>query len=72
VINIAIILTLLVGPYFLAWIFHLNVIAGGRIGIFAVLLFAAIGHFVKTEQMIQMLPSFIPARRASDLYFRCS
>jgi uncharacterized membrane protein len=64
VINVAIILTLLVAPYLAAWVFHLNVIAGGRIGICAVFLFAAIGHFFKTEQMMQMLPSFVPARRA--------
>ena len=62
-INIAIILTLLVVPYLVAWVFHLNAIAGGRIGICAVFLFAAIGHFFKTEQMLQMLPSWVPARR---------
>jgi uncharacterized membrane protein len=44
--------------------FHLNVVAGGRIGICAVFLFAASGHFFKTEQMMEMLPSFAPARRA--------
>jgi len=64
VINIAIILTLLVAPYFVACVFHLNVVAAGRIGICAVFLFAAIGHFFRTEQMMQMLPSFVPARRA--------
>ena len=62
--NIVIILTLLLVPYFVAWVFHLNVVAGGRIGICAVFLFAAIGHFFKTEQMLQMLPSWVPARRA--------
>jgi uncharacterized membrane protein len=62
--NTAIILTLLVVPYFVAWMFHLNVVAGGRIGICAVFLFAASGHFFKTEQMMEMLPSFVPARRA--------
>jgi uncharacterized membrane protein len=61
--NTAIILTLLVVPYFVAWMFHLNVVAGGRIGICAVFLFAASGHFFKTEQMMEMLPSFVPARR---------
>jgi hypothetical protein len=64
VVNIAIILTLLVAPYLGAWVFHLNVVAGGRIGICAVFLFAAIGHFFKTEQMMQMLPSIVPARGA--------
>jgi uncharacterized membrane protein len=64
VINIAIIFTLLVVPYLLAWLFHFNVITGGRLGICAVFLFAAIGHFFKTEQMMEMLPPFVPARRA--------
>jgi hypothetical protein len=41
-------------------VFHLNVVTGGRIGICGVFLFAAIGHFFRTEQMIQMLPSFTP------------
>ena len=62
--NIAIILLLLVAPYLGAWVFRLNVVAGGRIGICAVFLFAAIGHFFKTEQMMQMLPSSVLARRA--------
>jgi hypothetical protein len=60
-INIGIILILLVAPYLVAWVFHLNLMAGGRIGIYAVFFFAAIGHFVKTEQMMQMLASFVPA-----------
>jgi uncharacterized membrane protein len=64
VVNIAIILILLVAPYLGAWVFLLNAVAGGRIGICAVFLFAAVGHFFKTEQMMQMLPSFVPARRA--------
>jgi len=64
VTKIAIIFTLLPAPYFVARVFHLNVVAGGRIGICAVFLFAAIGHFFKTEQMLQMLPSWVPARRA--------
>jgi uncharacterized membrane protein len=63
-INIAIILTLLVAPYLGAWVFHLNAVAGGRIGICAVFLFAAMGHFFKTAQMMQMLSSSVPARRA--------
>ena len=63
-INIAIILTLLVSPYLVAWVFHLNVTEGGRIGICVAFLFAALGHFFKTEQMLQMLPSWVPACRA--------
>ena len=56
--NIAIILTLLVVPYFVAWVFH--VVADGRIGICAAFLFAAIGHFFRTERMIQMCLRLFP------------
>jgi uncharacterized membrane protein len=63
-INIAIIIVLLVMPYFVAWLFHLDLTMAGRVGICAVFLFAAIGHFFKTEQMMEMLPPFVPARRA--------
>ena len=63
-INIVIIFTLLVAPYLLAWLFQLDPITSGRVGICAVFLFAATGHFFKTSQMIEMLPPFVPGRRA--------
>jgi uncharacterized membrane protein len=62
-INIAIIIVLLVIPYFVAWLFHLDLMMAGRVGICAVFLFAALGHFFKTEQMTKMLPTFVPSRR---------
>jgi len=45
-------------------LFHLDPTTGGRAGICAVFLFAATGHFFKTSQMIEMLPPFVPVRRA--------
>jgi uncharacterized membrane protein len=62
--NIVIILGLLVGPYVIANVFHFNLTMGGRVGICAVFLFTAIGHFFRTESMLLMLPPFVPARRA--------
>jgi len=61
--NVAIIFGLLVAPALVAYLFHLNVTMGGRVGIGVVFLFTAIGHFFKTEAMSAMLPPFMPARR---------
>src|SRR5262245_22083877 len=55
-INVAIILGLLVTPRIVAHFCHFNSTIGGRIGIGAVFLFTALGHFVKTEAMLSMLP----------------
>ncbi len=62
--NLAIIFGLLVAPYFAAYLFHLNVTTGGRVGMCVVFLFTSIGHFFRTEAMLAMLPPFVPARRA--------
>src|SRR5215469_18544336 len=63
--NVTIIFGLLVTPYLIAYVFHFdNPTMAGRIGVCAVFLFTAIGHFLKTNAMIPMLPSFVPARRA--------
>jgi uncharacterized membrane protein len=62
--NISIIFTLLVAPLLIASLFHLDhSTKAGRLGICAVFLFAGIGHFLKTDSMIAMLPAFVPARR---------
>src|SRR4029453_528227 len=63
--NIKIIFVLLVTPYLIAYLFHFNHSAvAGRIGLSVVLLFTALGHFVKTDAMAPMLPAFVPARCA--------
>jgi hypothetical protein len=63
--NVSIIFGLLVIPYLFAYLFQFkNLTMAGRIGVCAVFLFTAIGHFFKTRDMTAMLPPFIPARRA--------
>jgi hypothetical protein len=62
-LNVTIITGLLVGPYAVAHIIHLNEMIAGCIGIAAVFAFNALGHFAKTHAMISMLPSFVPGRR---------
>ena len=64
-VNVTIIFGLLVVPYLIAYLFHLhNPTLSGRMGLCLVFLFAALGHFFKTDSMISMLPPFVPARRA--------
>ena len=62
--NVTIIFTLLVVPYLIAYIVHFDQVMAGRVGICLVFLFTAVGHFFKTEEMVPMLPPFVPARRA--------
>jgi len=63
--NVSIIFGLLVIPYLIAYLFQFrNLTMAGRIGVCAVFLFTALGHFFKTSDMTAMLPPFIPARRA--------
>ena len=64
-VNVTIIFGLLVIPYLIAYLFHFhNLTLAGRIGVCFVFLLAALGHFLKTDAMISMLPRFVPARRA--------
>jgi uncharacterized membrane protein len=62
--NVTIIFGLLVTPSLIAYFFHFNSATAGRIGVGAVFLFTALGHFLKTNAMVPMLPPFVPARRA--------
>src|SRR5215472_12163357 len=62
--NLAIIVALLVIPYVTAVVFHFDTIFAARLGIGLVFVFAAIGHFAKTDGMMEMLPPSVPARRA--------
>jgi len=63
--NVVIISGLLVFPWLVAYVFDLDLTFCGRIGVSAVFLFTAIGHFFKTESMLLMLPPFFPACRAT-------
>jgi uncharacterized membrane protein len=60
--NVAIIVTLLILPYWLLMLAHAPEGLRGRIGVSLVLVFAALGHFIKTSAMTQMLPSWVPMR----------
>jgi uncharacterized membrane protein len=64
-VNVTIISGLLVVPYLIAYFFHFhNLTLAGRMGVCLVFLFAALGHFFKTDSMISMLPPSVPTRRA--------
>jgi uncharacterized membrane protein len=60
--NIAIMLTLLLVPYWALIPAHLSEPLRGRIGVSLVLAFTGVGHFIKTSEMIQMLPPSVPMR----------
>jgi uncharacterized membrane protein len=60
--NIAIILALLLVPYWLLAVAHVPGALGGHIGITLVFAFTGFGHFIKTSAMTQMLPGWVPHR----------
>ncbi len=60
--NIAMILTLLLLPYWALSYFDLPEVVRARIGVALVLAFTAIGHFIKTSAMTQMIPAWAPMR----------
>jgi len=60
--NIAIILTLLLLPYWALMSAHMPEPLRGRIGIALVFAFTGIGHFIKTSSMTEMLPAWTPMR----------
>jgi uncharacterized membrane protein len=60
--NIALILTLLLLPYWFLTFAHVPEVLRGRVGIALVFAFTGVGHFIKTSAMTQMLPSWVPMR----------
>ena len=60
--NIAIILTLLLLPYWLLTFAQVPEMLRGRVGIALVFAFTGVGHFIKTAAMTQMLPAWVPLR----------
>jgi uncharacterized membrane protein len=60
--NIAIILTLLLLPYWALIPAHVSEPLRGRIGLALVFAFTSVGHFIKTSTMTQLLPNWRPAR----------
>jgi uncharacterized membrane protein len=61
--NIAIILALLLLPFWLLTFAGVAESTRARIGISLVFIFTGLGHFLKTSAMIQMLPDWVPLRR---------
>ena len=62
--NIAVIIGLLTGPYIVAWTLGKRVDWAARLGLALVFGFTALGHFVQTDAMAEMLPPSVPKRRA--------
>ena len=62
--QIAIIAGLLIAPSLVALAIGGDVDWAARLGLALVFAFAALGHFVKTDAMAEMLPPSVPRRRA--------
>jgi uncharacterized membrane protein len=62
--TIAVIIGLLIGPYLVARTLGKEVDPAARLGLALVFGFTALGHFVKTDAMAEMLPPSVPKRRA--------
>jgi hypothetical protein len=60
--NLAVILGLLLLPYLALVPAHVSEPLRERIGVSLVFAFTAIGHFVQTAPMAQMLPPWVPIR----------
>lgn len=62
--QIAVIAGLLIAPLLIAAVIGGDVDWAGRLGLTLVFAFTAIGHFIKTDAMAEMLPPSVPQRRA--------
>ena len=62
--QLAIMAGLLLAPFLIAWAIGGDADWAGRLGLALVFAFTAIGHFIRTDAMAQMLPSAVPQRRA--------
>jgi uncharacterized membrane protein len=63
-LKVAVILTLLLVPYWGLIPAHVAGPDRARVGVALVFAFTGIGHFIKTRAMSQMLPAWLPARVA--------
>ncbi|MCB1120911.1 MAG: hypothetical protein KJT03_05145 [Verrucomicrobiae bacterium] len=61
---IALMLVLLFGGFGIAWLGGADIAFAGRIAICAVFGFTAVGHFLKVQAMMDMMPLWIPGRYA--------
>jgi uncharacterized membrane protein len=62
--QIAIIVSLLIVPSFIAVATGGDADWAGRLGLALVFAFAALGHFTRTDAMAEMIPPSVPQRRA--------
>lgn len=62
--NIAVLLTLLLAPYWLLGFANLSEIWRGRVGIALVFLVTGIVHFTRTAMLEQTMPAWVPVRTA--------
>jgi uncharacterized membrane protein len=60
--TLIVLVSLLLVPYGLLALFGVGANLRGRIGLALVFAFTGIGHFVKTAEMVQMLPGWVPQR----------
>lgn len=60
--NFLIILALLLIPFWFQGFFGVRRDLRGRISLALVFLFTGVGHFLKTAEMMEMLPSWVPNR----------
>ena len=61
--NVLIIVGLLIGVFLIARLCSAEWAVAGRIGISAVFFFTALGHFVKADEMMEMLPAGLALRK---------
>jgi uncharacterized membrane protein len=62
--NLAIMAVLLLGGSCIAILFGIYPPLSGRIGVALLFAFTGVGHFLKQDEMMEMLPLWVPARRA--------
>lgn len=62
--NIVVMLGVLCGAFAVARLTGASAEFSGRVGMAALFCFTALGHFAKTSDMLEMLPPWVPARRA--------
>ena len=65
--NVLIMVGLLLAGFSLALLAGLNNARAGQLAIALVFAFTALGHFIKQDEMMAMLPPALPARRAAVL-----
>lgn len=61
-LNIVVLLSLLLLPYWALLPFGVSEAVRGKAGLALVFLFTGVGHFVKASEMLAMLPPWVPMR----------